>query len=501
MRKVKVYFAVMLLFACISSLGRLEAQESFPEYSFKFKIKGLKDTVAYLGFHMGEKKYVRDTCRVNSKGEVEFTHLTRQGATDILKGGIYLFVLPNMQWFEFVVAEPSLYIETDTANFVDNALIKGSLENTLWFDYLRFVSKIQKKVQPMQNQLNAMEKEDPARSGLEATLKEENKAMVDYRKNIMSKYPKAFVSSIFRAMEEPEIPEDILAKAQSKENENGPYWYLRNHYFDRFDLTDSRILRTPIFEPKLTYYFEKLLPQLADSLIPEAISLIKKVEGNPEMFKFVVHSLTYMFERSNIMCMDKAFVQMVNMYYKSGKAVWLDTATLNKVIERATKLEPLLCKERVPNIILPDTGGTWHNLYAQNYDYTVLYFWDATCGHCKKTTPKLESVYQEFLKPNGIGLFTVEGEVDTKEWKKFIREHNLTFISVSDNPEIREKPEQVVPSKTDLNSLNFRNIYDLSSYPVVYVLDKDKTVIAKKLGVEQLQDFLEKRLELDKKGR
>jgi thiol-disulfide isomerase/thioredoxin len=123
------------------------------------------------------------------------------------------------------------------------------------------------------------------------------------------------------------------------------------------------------------------------------------------------------------------------------------------------------------------------------------------CGHCKKTTPKLEPLYQDFLKPNRIGLFTVEGEVETKEWKKFIREHNLTFISVSDNPEIREKPEQVVPTKTDLSSLNFRNIYDLSSYPVVYVLDKDKTIIAKKLGVEQLQDFLEKRMELDKKGK
>jgi hypothetical protein len=35
----------------------------------------------------------------------------------------------------------------------------------------------------------------------------------------------------------------------------------------------------------------------------------------------------------------------------------------------------------------------------------------------------------------------------------------------------------------------------------VYVLDKDKTIIAKKLGVEQLQDFLEKRMELDKKGK
>ena len=107
MKNLKATFIFSLIVSCISMVGSLKGQESFPEYSFKFKIKGLKDTVAYLGFHMGEKKYVRDTCRVNSKGEVEFTHLTRQGAKEVLKGGIYLFSRASnasMRWISWSLA-------------------------------------------------------------------------------------------------------------------------------------------------------------------------------------------------------------------------------------------------------------------------------------------------------------------------------------------------------------------------------------------------------------
>ncbi len=489
------YLRWIIVFLISFQSLKAQSQETFPEYSFSFKVKGLKDTVAYLGFHMGEQKYVRDTARVNSKGEVTFTHLTRKGAPDILKGGIYLLVLPNMQWFEFVVAEPKFTIETDTLNFVQNAQIKGSLENQLWFDYLRFVSSMQEEVQKLRAEQEALEPESPRYKAISKELEAKTKGLKEYRAKVRSEHPNTFMTTLFNAMEDVELPKDL-----DTADRKAAYWYMRNHFFDPFDLQDMRLLRTPIFEPKLVTYFEKVVPQQPDSVLAEARKLIKMVEGDEEMFKFVVHKLTSMFERSQVMCMDKAFVGMVETYYKTGKATWLDDSTLAKVIDRSNKLAPLLCGEKIPNIILPDTGMTvWHNLYAQNADYTVLYFWDATCGHCKKATPKLGEVYTDFLKPNGIPVFSVEGEVETTKWKDFIKEHNIPFISVSDHPIMRDKPENFVPSKTTLESINFRNVFDLKAYPVIYILDKDKKVIAKRLGVEQIQDFIEKHRAQEKK--
>jgi hypothetical protein len=44
-------------------------------------------------------------------------------------------------------------------------------------------------------------------------------------------------------------------------------------------------------------------------------------------------------------------------------------------------------------------------------------------------------------------------------------------------------------------------MYDIYSTPVVYVLDKDKKILAKRLDVEQIEEFLDHQMKLkeDKK--
>ena len=54
--------------------------------------------------------------------------------------------------------------------------------------------------------------------------------------------------------------------------------------------------------------------------------------------------------------------------------------------------------------------------------------------------------------------------------------------------------------KLDLSDLyhqtNFRKIYDVTSTPQVFVLDKNKEIIAKRIGVEQLEGFFHKYFEM-----
>ncbi|MBE2247171.1 MAG: DUF5106 domain-containing protein [Candidatus Competibacteraceae bacterium] len=444
----------------------------------------MKDTVCYLGFHFGEKKFVRDTARVNAKGEVEF-----KKKNDTLPGGIYLFVLPDKRWFEFIINEPSFTIETDTGNLVGNARSKGSVENQLWFEYLRLMSAKHKEIEPIRKERDSLDKKSERYKALDKKLTALNDEVNAYRESIMQKNSNTFIADLFRAMKDIEIPE-------SPKNPDGTvdslfrYQYFRNHYFDHLNLTDERFLRTPVFEPKFMYYIEKVIPQIPDSIIAEADKLIAKASTNAEMFKFIVHTITYTFERSQLMCMDAVFVHLVEKYYNTGLAKWSDQTTLDKMKERAAKLKPLLCGKTAPNIILPDTNMVWQNLYNIQSDITVLYFWDATCSHCKKNTPKLIEVYNNYLKPNNIPLFAVEGELETTEWKKYLVEHKFPWINVSDNPDINKHPEKYI-HLTDLPSLNFRHTWDLSTYPVVYVLDKDKKILAKKIGVEQIRDFIE----------
>jgi hypothetical protein len=67
-------------------------------YRFEVRIDGLKDTTLLLGYHLGDKKFVADTAKVNSKGVAIFESDT------LLHGGMYIIILPQRSYFDFLVS-------------------------------------------------------------------------------------------------------------------------------------------------------------------------------------------------------------------------------------------------------------------------------------------------------------------------------------------------------------------------------------------------------------
>jgi hypothetical protein len=71
-------------------------------------------------------------------------------------------------------------------------------------------------------------------------------------------------------------------------------------------------------------------------------------------------------------------------------------------------------------------------------------------------------------------VFGVSLTPDSKDWLKYLREKNFKWLNVYD------------PN----NETNFRRLYDIYSTPVLFLLDANKTIIAKRIGVEQLKTFI-----------
>ena len=115
-----------------------------------------------------------------------------------------------------------------------------------------------------------------------------------------------------------------------------------------------------------------------------------------------------------------------------------------------------------------------------SFIYTILYFWDPTCGHCQKELPKLVSYYDS-IKTKNIEVFALCADNDVVRWKKYVKENKMKWINVMDIQ----------------NTTAYHTIYDISSTPVMYLLDKDKKIIAKKLNVDQLRSFIEWKLKKD----
>jgi thiol-disulfide isomerase/thioredoxin len=453
-------------------------------YNIKIKINNYQEQQLYLGFNYGDKRYIKDTAYVDKKGYFNFK------GNEKLLPGIYLGITANKKYFEFLVDEQSFTLETDTVDFIGKMKVTGSPNNDLFFQYLNFLNPHQQTLMKLSEKRKSFEQNSDSVAAINNRIKSLDDKIKDYRLAIVDKSPQSYLALIINTMKEPEFPEAPIDEYGVVDSLY-PFRYFKANYLKNVDLGDERLARTPLLHNKVKYYLDKLTVQIPDSIISAFDMIAQRAKPAPENFKYIVHTFANYYEKSNIMGMEAVFVHIALNYYNEREAFWADTATINRIQERAIALKPLLIGRPAPNIILPDTSeNKWYDLSKVRADYTILYFWDPNCGHCKKVTPQLDEIYKSY-KSKGVEVFAVSTPLENKDWKKFISEKKLSFINVSDSPEINKNPIKYL-DKTDINSLNFRKVYDIKSTPVVYVLDKDKKIIARRLGVEDLNDYLSK---------
>lgn len=466
-----------LLLAAFICLGVLPSYA----YQISIKIKGGSNTKYLLGYYYGDKQYIRDSAVADATGKAVFK------GKDKLDGGIYIIASSDRKLlFDFVVTEQEFALETDTADYIENMKVKGSPENEVFFEYSRFANNRGRKgIEIEKKYKEAKTANDTAAMRVHReSLKALENEMNAYRKNVGAKYPGFMISKIFSMMKEIDIPETPILPNGAKDS-TFPYQYYKQHYFDGFDFSDDRIARTPVFHSKMETYITKLTMQIPDSITHSADFLIAKTLQSKEISKWCIYWITNHYETSNYMGMDAVFVHMVKKYYTNKEATpWVDDALRYKITERANTLGNTLLGVKAKNLILPDSSMTYRSLYEISADYTIVVFWDPHCGRCKEEIPKLLTAYKEL---NGVvktgrkkvEIYALGSTTDYAAWKSYIKDNKLPWINVHD-----PKHES-----------NYHRLYDINSTPVIYLLNKDKKIAAKRLTVEQIKEFIEKGIE------
>jgi thiol-disulfide isomerase/thioredoxin len=467
---IRILLFSFLFLSLLLSFPVIDVYAATPGYAIKIKVKGIKDTTCYLAYHFGDKQYLKDTARVDSKGVFIFN------GKEALPGGIYMAVLPDKRYFEFIVSEQFFTLETDTSDYIKHMKVTGSEENKLFYNYLQYLYPKGFSADSLKKALvKAKNKTDSTliRDKIVAVEKDIN----EYRRNVVRTYPASFVSKIFRSMEVIEPTQEQKDAAKARKDSLFEFNYYKAHFLDNIDFTDDKIVRTPIFHQKIKEYISNLTVPTVDSINKAADYLVEKSRPNKELFKYTVWYITTSHETSNLMGADGVFVHMVEKYYKTKQAYWIDTSSLRKIIDRAMLLKPLLIGKVIPNVVLWDSLGNPHALHDLKAKYTILYFWDPNCGHCQKETPKLYEVYKKYYS-QGVEAYAVNIDRNLKDWNKYINEHQLHWLNVCD-------------WKYSGHTVSFRQQYDIYSTPVIYLLDEKKKIIAKRIGVEQVDEILD----------
>jgi thiol-disulfide isomerase/thioredoxin len=469
-------------------------------YEIKISIKGIKDSVCYLTRYKWEGQYYVDTAIVK-KGVFTFK------GKEPLEKGLYSVLRSNKSfiYFDLPIETQKFSITTDTVEMYKNMKIVGSPINEDFRQFVVVMSTNYKEAYDFEKDVKGRKDPDSTK------LIRENKTkhfeeIKKYQKDYLTKNPNTYLSTIIRLQNDVEVPTAPKA-SNGRKDSLWEYNYYVNHYWDGIPLNDIGTVNTnKLFYNKLKTYFEKTLIQAPDTLIKYSDWLVKQTTGNKEMFKYMVYYMTKTSEDSKIMGHDAVFVDMINKYYRTNKAYWVDEKTNKKIIERGDILEPLLLGNKAPEMNMIDTTGAktikklgidtitsserLTNVFTDNYtalqklfvplysikaDYTVVIFWDVDCGHCQKDIPKLKEIYDK-MKAEGksVEVYSVYTHFEIDKWKKFIKDHKLTWLNVYNG----------------VHLIDLKVKFDIYSTPVIYLLDKNKVIKAKRIGVEQVEDVI-----------
>lgn len=440
-----------------------------------------KSGIAYLTYYMGNNLNIADSAAFNSNGTAVF-----KGTVKLLPG-IYVVVFPGKQLrTDFLVdKEQVITLKIDTTDLINKTIVTGSKENIPYQQYQKFVAI---KGRQMQDEKTAFM---ASRTKIDSAIHERNynsfnNQLNDYREAVIKKEPSSMLAVLLSAMKEPVVPGNAPVTHQDSLNN---YYYYRNHFWDGVSFMDDRIIRTPFFINKLERYYHEVLPQAADSIIRDADYKLLLARSSPEMYKFLLNWLTDEYINPKYMGQDAIFVHLFEKYHSKGVSNWLNDKQMEIISRRAYMLMSNLIGEKGANLEMIDSTGKQSTLYDVNADYTVVVFWDPNCGHCKEEIPRIDSIYRANWKKHNVKIYAVLTEDEKEnlrtEWVNYIKTHNLSeWINVYQTREMEK--EDLAAQKP-----SFRQLYDVTLTPTIYLLDKDKHIIGKKLTWQQMNELME----------
>ncbi len=472
-------------------------------YEISFQVKGANDSVMYLAIYTFDKQYLIDTCYRAKNGTYTFRKNRK------LDKGMYMLISQSKgKYIDFVINENEKFsCSFDTSSVIKSMKFTGSPENQRFHELVSFMADKTLDFNVFKAGMKYADSKDSLRQ-LQEKTRNINKEVDAFRKDFLNRYPLGFVSDFVRLQMEPDISNP--PKASNGRNDSvWVYQFYKNTYWKDIPLGDERILHTPIFADKLKNFFQKSLLQIPDSVNKEIPKVVDRCKPSPEMFKWVLYWLTNWSETNKIMGFDAVFVFIGDTYYKTGQVTFYSADQLKKIDERFNILKPLLLGKKCPELLTVDTVGAklcikygldtckTSDCLTKNYvshrdeidqrlvylsaskaKYTILLFWDVDCGHCKKEVPVVFESFQALRKEGiDVKVHAVYTQHELQKWIKTLKEMKL----------IDPYWKNVVDG---VHFQNLKEVFDIYSTPVIYLLDEKGVIRYKRIGAEQISEII-----------
>lgn len=246
-------------------------------------------------------------------------------------------------------------------------------------------------------------------------------------------------------------------------------WAQNAHFWDGIENFDGPTDENPVMASQLDFYFDKLVVPLPDSITLEINRLIDRTSSNLDLRDFILWHLLEKYRHPEYMSQDQVFVWLYDEYFSRLDIKDLNEVNLAMIQEKAERLRRLALLSFAPNIPLNDS----FDLQSIESEYVVLFFYDHDCEVCQQEMRDLDSVCTRHpeimalaidINPENSGRFEIRPQ-DERDLESPIQQRQIA------NP---------------MELIELTELYDIEATPLIYVLDKEKRIIAKKIRAKQI---------------
>lgn len=432
----KILFIVLLTFVPFNLISQVK---------IKVKVENHQDSIYYLLKYKSDKTYIiLDTSSVSDDYKT-FTNDINYAE------GIYVLADSEQNpLFEILLGKDQRFsIHVEELMDLGSYKVKGCKETSAYFDIYSKTTLNKLHIKALESEMEFFP--DNARKIDSIKLKHN-----EYLESIRIKYLNSFLDTYICFNKEIIVPEEY------KDNKGQ---YIIDHYFDDVLFGDTRILNTRLLKNKLDDYFDnymsKQTPEVICQKIDDLISMINdselRVQGSESSIRDYVLWYLYSkyFNPENIEN-ELVYIHLVDNYFSKLEIENLTDNIRKEIIKRADILRDITIRKTAPTFSFTDDNGDTISLDSIKSKYTVLFFFKPDCQKCIRDKRIL-------------GLI-----------KK--RRNDLTVLEIN-------------ISEDNYNNVSHDIIkkYDVMTTPTIYLLNKNKEIIAKHIKAEEVEFHIIKR--------
>ena len=357
-------------------------------------------------------------------------------------------------------------------DFIKTVKFKDSYQNEKFFKYQNYLSNSFTEIQQLK------EKQKTLLTNMDSLMVVEQQIQVIQNKiylrkeEIVNEHPDSIISVFIKAgmpIIPPPAPRDANGTLIDSLFE---YHYGKSHFFDNYNFADERLIRSSLLNTKVLEYLTRVIAPFPDTVLHEVDFILKKSKDNDEVFKFILNTLFAHYSKSNIISDENVFVHLAESYYLNGKAPWFSEDFMSKLKKDVDARKPSLIGQKAPDFSMQSINGKTINLSDIQNNYVILYFFNEDCSICDQVSPDLMNFYR-IIKDRGVDIIGINTGEGKAAWKKYVEDKHLNWTNVWD-------PK---------NKSGYRELYNIAGTPLIFLLDEDQKIVAKRITVEQLMSF------------